>query len=432
MILKAYQKAFLSTITAIGVASLAGVATAAPLPEWDDTLPEAGNPLTSQEYQDFTVYSLNYLTNLAEQNPDATDPFNGLVKQQSYNYATTGGAIADDVVIMTAEVNAEAANNLDTCGGTADDSGCDNAYGYVGSSESFDVTNNDPEPSVVVVGEPTVSTWTAKQETLAAYLGDGDLTFLFNLNESNGGDENTLEGQSLLVSAKIDLTDSDGNVLVSFYLGANNAIMLPQTAEQVWASLGEPEADPANVDGLVAGDPGFPSTPADGSEDNEYYDPTMIVDTTSLDPSSRNGFIATDPRWAYVHGAISVDATTGAFLGMGNCAYYGLTSAECDTINQNLGRTDAAFAAVNLELSDLVKSGVYKDPATGVETAIAFMNVDLFTSGQSNGFEQVLIHATYIDRTVNVDEPGTLAIMALGLLAMGIRKRRFAAQRVNS
>jgi len=51
-------------------------------------------------------------------------------------------------------------------------------------------------------------------------------------------------------------------------------------------------------------------------------------------------------------------------------------------------------------------------------TAIAFMNVDVYTAGQSNGFEQLLIIASDVGR---VSEPGTLAIVGLGLLTMGMR-----------
>ena len=414
---------------------------AASLPGWDGTLPDPDNPIYAQHYQDFTVYSLNYLTQLSEKNPNPGDTY--YIEGQKYDYKTSPGKIHDDVVVIsgnTGEVN----NNLDTCGGTAAGSGCDNAYAYPSPSAEYMTTSfTYGDPVVVVDGELVRSTWTAEQETLATFLGDGDLTFLFNLNEDNGGDANTLDGQALIISAKVDLTDADGNILVSFYLGANNAIpvaVVPCTAEDLWegtaagvgvcdglAPLGQPEADPTNT--AASG-----QLITDGAEVNdapyldEFYDPSMIVDTKLLDPLSTAGYIATDPRWAYVHGAISVDKTTGEFKAMGDCVYTEL--ANCKTVNQNLGAKDAAFAALNLELSDLIKAGCWTSLA-GACIDIAFMNVDVLISGQSNGFEQMLIIATNVDDFERVSEPGTLAIIALGLLTLGIRKRRMPARRAS-
>ena len=379
--------------TALGVvlAAFAGAGTAAPL-VWDGTLPTSGNPLTSQQYQDFTVYSLNYLSNLVVQSPG----FVPTLTSPSYNVASGVGQLQDKIVIVTGNTGTTA-SNLDTCGNTGTKqnpiSGCDNAYAYPSPAATFFRSSTTAEPSVVVPGEPGASTWTATAAALRSFLNGNKLIFMFNLNEDNGGDANTLDGQSLLVAMRVQLTNAAGAVLNTFYVGANNAIPLASfidptkpTAAQMWNAFGEPDPSPA------------------------------VSGATVLDTHTANGFISRDPRWAYVHGAISVDATTGAFLAMGDCVFTKL--ANCKTINQNLGANQVAFAAFNQQLSDLIYTN------TGnAATQVAFMNVDTLTAGQSNGFEQLFIVASNVPLQV-VPEPGALALAGLALAACCVVGRR--------
>lgn len=367
------KKAIISML----LASLAGMSQAA---VWDGSLPTAGNPLTSQQYQDFTIYSLNYLSNLSAQNTAPATPYYGLLPSPTYNVASDLGSLHDKVVVLTGNTGA-AADNSDTCGAT----GCDNAYDHPSSAYTFFQSSSTPDPSVLVPGELARSSWTAQASALRDYLKLQDMVFMFNLNERNGGPANTLIGQSLLVAMRVQLTDVDGNVLRSYYVGANNAIGLPTTAAQEWDANGEP-------------------MPADG--------PGTVVDTLSA-----AGYISTDPRWAYVHGAISVDATTGAFLGMGDCGYTGF--ANCKTINQNLGANQVAFSAYNQELSDMISDA---------NSGVAYMNVDFTTAGQNNGFEQLFIMAANVP--TKVPEPGSFAltVMAAFALCLVSGKRR---QKIN-
>lgn len=369
------MKKYLRSRAACGaiLAALAGATSAGPL-VWDGSLPTAGNPLTSQQYQDFTIYSLNYLSNLAAQNTTVGSPFYGMLPSATYNVDSSPGSLHDKVVVVTGN-GGQVSNNTDTCGAT----GCDNSYDHPPSTATFFNSMATTEPSVAVPGEPTRSTWTAQASALRSYLGGQDMVFMFNLNEDSGGPANTLAGQSLLVAARVQLTDAFGNVLRSFYVGANNAIGLPQTAAQRWLSDGAPD-------------------PAQGS-------------TTVLDTNSPNGFISTDPRWAYVHGAISVDATNGAFLAMGDCVFTQLSN--CKTINQNLGANEVAFSAFNQELSDLIGDA---------NSGVAFMNVDLLTSGQSNGFEQLFIMAANIPD--EVPEPGSLLLVGIALAGIAASRGR--------
>jgi hypothetical protein len=361
------KSSFKKAIISMLFASLASAGHAA---VWDGSLPTTGNPLTSQQYQDFTIYSLNYLSNLSAKNTAPANPYYGLLPSPTYNVASDLGSLHDKVVVLTGNTGT-AADNTDTCGAT----GCDNAYDHPSSAFTFFQSSTTPDPSVLVPGELVRSSWTAQASAMRDYLKLQDMVFMFNLNERNGGPANTLIGQSLLVAMRVQLTDADGNVLRSFYVGANNAIGLPTTAAQEWDANGEP-------------------LPADG--------PGTVLDTLSA-----AGYISTDPRWAYVHGAISVDDTTGAFLGMGDCTYTGF--ANCKTINQNLGANQVAFSAYNQELSDMIRD---------VNSGVAYMNVDFTTAGQNNGFEQLFIMAANVTTRTNVPEPGSLALTGLAALAL--------------
>jgi hypothetical protein len=353
--------------------------------QWDGSLPALGDPNTSQVYQDFTIFSLNYLSNLRAVNPS----YPGLTSP-TYNVQSSPGQLLPELVAVTGNAG-QVSNNLDTCGVL-----CDNAYDYPPPQATFFSSFAVADPNVAVPGEPTRSTWTATASALRTFLQGRDMVAMFNLNEDSGGAPNTLDGQALLVSARVQLTDQMGNVLYSFYLGANNALGLPQTARDVWESGAlEPEADPTNSAG----------NPADGAEGNELYDPKIMTAPGNL------GLFSADPRWAYVHGQIAVDATTGLFLGFGTCVELAL--ANCKTINQNLGANEVAFSAFNQQLSDLIN-----DPTNGV----FFMNVDFVTAGQSNGFEQLFIVAADIPN--RVPEPTALSLFGLGLLGAAVSRRR--------
>lgn len=370
-------------ITAVSLGCYFVIANTPLQAAWDSTLPAPGNPVTSQEYGDFTVYSFPYLQNLYEKGA-----FSGLLNGVGYQFLSPPGLIQDKLVIITGGPGAPS-NNNDVCG-----TACDTAYDYPPSPATFFATTNAPEPSPPITGENEFydSAWTIEIPALQAFLDGGDPAFMFNLNESSGGDENTLEGQALLLAAQVTLYGGTESA-VSFYLGANTALpgMGAAVTSAKWASDGEPEMDPANTVDV-----------ANGTESDELYDPQIVM------LGNPNGYASMDPRLAYVHGRICVDSANGDFLGFGTCAFLSISG---DTINQNLGANSVAFGAVNLDLANLI---------AGASTDYTLMDVSVWIGGQSDGFEQAFIVS--VDR--RIPEPSMLVVFGFGLAGLVFMRRR--------
>jgi hypothetical protein len=203
-------------------------------------------------------------------------------------------------------------------------------------------------------------------------LGTSDLVFLFNLNEQSGADKQGVlpYKQDLLAWARVQLIDTNSpdreGTKTYFLVNVGSPIPLP-------ADLG-PVTDPVN-------------------------------------PS--------DPRWANVHGQITVATAPFDAYNTGDFVHYGpALSGETNvkTLNQNLGANQAAFAAFNQDLNDRLRDSRYDQ-----------FQLDLKLSVLSDGYEQLFIQNP--GRENVIPEPGTLVIWGVGGLcaagaaAMGRRRK---------
>lgn len=216
-------------------------------------LPDPSLPGLSQQFGDFTVYSLPFLDNF----------FGG-----GFSVQSAPGKIAGGIVAVTGTNNVPATTNF---------ANMDNAYPSPNNNPDYFATDQIADPgspagtSAFFTTNDSADSWDSTTAALRSYLatGGGSLAFLFNLNESPGGADN-LDGVDMLAWAKIDLVDTTGALATKTYF-----LTSVGSDPDLLSSTG-PEPDPADA-----------------------------------------GFNAADPRWAYIHGKIAVDPVTGEFLHFG-------------------------------------------------------------------------------------------------------------------
>jgi hypothetical protein len=357
-------------------------------------LPTDTPGLTHQVFGDFNIFSLQYLRTynditMGGGHPGiaAIDPF---LPVQS-----APGQIHDDVVIATGAGGTAARNSNNA---SAPCPTCDDAFdtpGGMGSADFFEMDGtNDPDPDLAT----DTQFFDIDINTLRAFLdmpgGPFDLTFFFNLNEEGndtGTDLERLNGQSLLASARVSvIDDDDASATQNFYLGRNDDITTAGTNEAQYG---------INLWSTDTG--GGTDTPAADGDVNQHFAPDP-------DPSDMD-WDYTDPRWAFVHGNICVDDgadNAGSFAGLGDFLHFGACGGGSDdmTVSQNLGANEAAFAANNADLTQLVLNS----NANGYDR----LEIEFLSSKIGGGYEQLFIRKLF---TVEAPPPEPVLVDIHGL-----------------
>ncbi len=357
----------LRTLLKVGSAALAiaaaGVtpAVAGPIQTSDAALA----PFTLT-YGDFNVVSLQFA--------------NTALNTSNYFVASSPGQIRDYIVVGTG------------AGGNFYNDGTrtgvmDQPYGTpngTGGSPYFRTGNATSGPDPNGAGQftgDTANSWDIKLADLKTYLGGENAVFYFNLNET--GTDDKLLGTDMLIWAKVTLlTAANPNgPTQTFYLAGNP-----------FDPLG---ADYGKQQSILLGGPdetaSYPDLPGTGA--NSY-------------PGQE--------RWTYIHGNICVDGST--FLHYAACDGRAGETGGAQTVKQNLGANQAAFAAYNSTLNDLINNpGLYDT-----------MQIDWRMADINNGYEQLFIVAGGRNPPPpgGVPEPMTLMMFGAGIAGIAAVRRR--------
>ncbi|HKQ09791.1 MAG TPA: PEP-CTERM sorting domain-containing protein [Rhizomicrobium sp.] len=348
-----------------GLAAMAFAAAVCSTPALADPI-VAGDPALAPytlQYGDFNVVSLAFA--------------NTATGTTNYQVKSSPGQIKDFLVVGThsgvSMYNGKIADPMTLAG-------ADTPYATpngAGAASYFRTGNAVSSPDPGGAGEfagDTANSWDISISALRTYLGGQNMVFYFNLNET--GTDDTLSGTDLLFYMKVTLSNSSTGAKTDFYLAGN-------------------PFDPAGSNnGKLL------SIASGGPDETLAYPDLLPTDPPTFDP--------TDRRWSFVHGNICVNGSS--FLHYGSCV--STDPAGSQTVKQNLGEDEAAFAGYNSVLSDLINNSSLYDT----------MSIDWRMADENNGYEQLFILAG--GGGTRIPEPLTIGLFGAGLAGVALLHRR--------